>query len=276
MPSGVAVSLSPTELCLQNPPLPGSDGSDFISIKLIQELQVGDDKRSQIFVVRYVDSSISSPTPIDQDMVAKFYDPLYHDFDEDPFFGTDYDYTHECAAYIRLMDLPGAVIPRFFGSYTLRIKIGERFRLVRLIFLIDGVDERREIMRQMIDGESSLYAKGVRHRDLRPQNVVIKRNDSGRLHIVIIDLGKSVIGRSRNPSDSRDENRYFPGVTISPLLRWNVHYRHQDAFREWIDWPWQAWLEVQYRDTEDIITSEQRERWKIYDWMLDNHRRPPI
>ncbi|PWY87253.1 hypothetical protein BO94DRAFT_535367 [Aspergillus sclerotioniger CBS 115572] len=271
------------------PPLPGSDGSDSISIKLIQELQVGHEKTSQVFVVRCMNSSSSPHIPNDQDMVAKFYDPLYDDFEEYPFFGTDYQYTHECAAYMHLSALHGVVIPRFFGSYTLRINIGERFRLVRLILIerVDGPsmdslkpetfprEERQEIMKQIVAGESSIYAKDVRHLNLRPRNVVVKRHNSGKLRIVIIDLGMSVIGRSRFPSDSREENRYFPGVAISPLLRWNAFYGHQGFFPEWINWPWQAWLEVQYKDTEDTITSEQRERYKIYDWMLDNNRRPP-
>ncbi|PYI02177.1 hypothetical protein BO78DRAFT_454397 [Aspergillus sclerotiicarbonarius CBS 121057] len=282
-------SLSPTELCLQTPPLPGSDGSNFIAIKLVKEMQVGYFKRSQIFVVRCMDCPVASCIPTDQDLVAKIYDPFYHEFDGDPFFAVDYDYTHECAAYMHLSELQGAVIPKFFGSYTLKIRIGEQFRLVRLILIerVDGLsmnglnpetfprEERQEIMKQIIDGESSLYTKDVRHEDLRPQNVVIERNHSGRLRIIIIDLGKSIIGRSRNPSDSRDENRYFPGVAISPLLRWNVHYRQHTYFHDWIDWSWQPWLEVQYKDTEDTITNEQRERWKIYDWMLQAPPPPP-
>ncbi|GAB1191418.1 hypothetical protein APSETT444_000590 [Aspergillus pseudonomiae] len=216
-------------------------------------------------------------------MVAKIYDPFYHDFDEDSFLGADYDYTHECAAYTHLSDLQGSVIPRFFGSYNLKTRIGKHFRLVRLILVerINGLsmdrldpenfskEECQDIMKQIVDGESSLYTKNVCHEDLRPQNVVVRRSDSQTLRIVIIDLGKSVIGRSRNPSNSRDESRYLPGVAISPLLRWNVHYDRHAYFRKWIDWPWQEWLEVQYKEDEVTITKEQRELWQIYDWMLE-------
>ncbi|KAB8255790.1 hypothetical protein BDV32DRAFT_161606 [Aspergillus pseudonomiae] len=208
-----------------------------------------------------MNSSNSCP-PTDQDMVAKIYDPFYHDFDEDSFLGADYDYTHECAAYTHLSDLQGSVIPRFFGSYTLKNKD----RLDPENF---SKEERQDIMKQIVDGESSLYTKNVCHEDLRPQNVVVRRSDSQTLRIVIIDLGKSVIGRSRNPSNSRDESRYLPGVAISPLLRWNVHYDRHAYFRKWIDWPWQEWLEVQYKEDEVTITKEQRELWQIYDWMLE-------
>ncbi|RMZ38481.1 hypothetical protein CA14_007780 [Aspergillus flavus] len=202
-------------------------------------------------------------------MVAKIYDPLYHDFsfnDEDPFLGVDYDYTHECAAYMHLSNLQGSVIPRFFGSYTLTIDLGENSRHVRLILIehIDGLsmdrlnpemfprEERQEIMKQIINGESSLYTKYVLHEDLCPRNIIIQRNTT---------LG---------------ERQYLPGVAISPLLRWNVVYRRQAYFHDWIDWPWQAWLEAQYKDTEATITAEQREIWAIEDRMLEAKGPPPI
>lgn len=80
----------------------------------------------------------------------------------------------------------------------------------------------------------------------------------------------------RNPSNSKKEKQYHPGVAISPLLRWNVVYRRQAYFHEWIDWPRQAWLEAQYKDTEATITAEQREIWAIEDWMLEAKGPPPI
>ncbi|KAE8380436.1 hypothetical protein BDV26DRAFT_279506 [Aspergillus bertholletiae] len=252
-------SLSPTELCLQNPPLSGSDGNSFVSIKLSEELQIGLNKRSQIFVVKCVNSLNSSSTPTDQDLGAKIYDPFYHDFefdDEDSFFRADYEYTHEYAAYIHLSDLQGSVIPRFFGSCTLKIEIDKYFRLVRLILVenIDGLsmdrlnpeeilmEERQHIMKPIVDGESSHYTR----------NVMVKGSDAKMPRIVIIDLGMSVTGRSRNPSDNRDESRYFPGVAISPLLRWNIYYRRH-AF---------TWLK------------EKRTVWLNYDRMRE--MKPPL
>jgi hypothetical protein len=50
--------------------------------------------------------------------VAKFYDPLYQDLQMptgrgvDAFFAVDFCYSHECAAYQRLVDLQGAFIPQ--------------------------------------------------------------------------------------------------------------------------------------------------------------------
>jgi len=44
----------------------------------------------------------------------------------------------------------------------------------------------------------------------------------------------------------------------------------------WIDWPWQPWLEEQFKHTEAVITPEQREVWRIhYDWMTEKEPPPP-
>ncbi|GKZ36520.1 hypothetical protein AbraIFM66950_007638 [Aspergillus brasiliensis] len=277
-------SLSLLELCLRNPPLPGSDGHSFVNIHLIKGLQTGIHKRSQVFVVRCVDTSLSSGLPTDQNMIAKFYDPLYHDSDDgNTFKEADYDYSHECASYMRLSDLQGSVIPRFFGSYTFTTQIDGHSRLVRLILIeqVNGLpmspldpkefstEERQTILKQIIDGESALFAKDVCHRDLCPRNIVIERSGPGRVRAIIIDLGSSVIGRSRNPLDSAQESRWFPGVPISPLLRWNIYYGYPDDFEDWVDWSWQEWLEFQYKETEPAITDEQRQRWPVHDWMLE-------
>ncbi|OJZ88193.1 hypothetical protein ASPFODRAFT_31227 [Aspergillus luchuensis CBS 106.47] len=197
-------------------------------------------------------------------MVAKFYDPLYHDCDDgNRFRAAGYDYSHECASYKRLSELQGSVLPRFFGSYTFKTKIDGHPRQICLILIerVNGLpmsrlepkifskEERQDIMRQIIDGESALYAKDIRHEDLCPRNILIER--------------------SRNPSNSAEESQWFPGVPISPLLRWNIYYGYPNSFEDWIDWPWQRWLEVQYKETESTITSEQRQRWPVYDWMLE-------
>ncbi|RAK93549.1 hypothetical protein BO79DRAFT_213166 [Aspergillus costaricaensis CBS 115574] len=127
-------------------------------------------------------------------MVAKFYDPLYHDHDDgNPFRAADYDYSHECASYKRLSELGGSVLPRFIGSYTFKTKIGGSPRQIRLI-LIERVN----------------------------------------------------------------------GLPMSRLEP-NIF----STEKHWIDWPWQKWLEVQYKETESAITDEQRQRWPVYDWMLE-------
>ncbi|PWY81454.1 hypothetical protein BO83DRAFT_405929 [Aspergillus eucalypticola CBS 122712] len=257
-------SLSPLELCLQNPPLPGSDGLSFVNIQLTEELQTGFHTRSQAFFVRCVDKFHPSGLLTDHDMIAKFYDPLYHDRDDgSPFRAADYDYSHECASYKRLSELQGTVLPRFFGSYTFATKIDGHSRQIRFDLKpkIFSTEERQNIMKQIFHGESALYAKDARHENLCPCNILIKQSKLGRVRAVIIDLGKSVIGRSRNPSNSAEVSEWFLGVPISPLLRWNIYYGNPNSFEDWIDWPWRKWLEVQYKETESTITDEQRQRW---------------
>ncbi|PWY88292.1 hypothetical protein BO70DRAFT_420007 [Aspergillus heteromorphus CBS 117.55] len=279
-------SLSPTELSLQNPPLPGSNGDGYAVIKLIDPVRVGYGKRSQIFVIKALNTSNLPHVPTDQDLVAKIYDPLSCEFDfddEDPFLGVDYDYTHECGAYMHLSDLQGAVIPKFFGSFTLKIAVGDRFRLIRLILIekINGIsmdrlnpesfttEQRQTILKEIVDAESLLYERDVWHEDLYPRNVIIECSGKAVVRVTVVDLGKSVIGRSRNPLDRDEEQRYLPGVFISPLLRWNVYFRRQMFFEDWINWAWQEWLEDEYKRTESTITEEQRELWRVYDWMKE-------
>jgi serine/threonine protein kinase len=276
--SGWDESFSSIKLCLENPPRPGLDGKEFASIKIVKELHAGSDKKAQLLVIKVVDSSQSLHLPVDQNIVAKFYDPFYHDDafrGEDPFFTVDYEYSHECAAYNHLSELHGSVIPRCFGSFSLKIPADGSLHVVRLILIewIDGFsmdkldpkkysrEERQEIMKKIVDAESSLYTKDVLHEDLYPRNVMIEGQDTRTCRVVLIDLGCSVIGRCRNPRI--DPQRFLPGTPISPLLRWNARFRHQTLFYKWIDWPWQSWLEVEYKDTESTITEDLRKIWPI-------------
>lgn len=43
------------EKCLDNPPLPGADGTDKITVEVTQELRVADCKNSQLAVVKVTD-----------------------------------------------------------------------------------------------------------------------------------------------------------------------------------------------------------------------------
>lgn len=192
----------------------------------------------------------------------------------------DYEYSHETAAYTHLSDLQGSVIPRYFGSFPLKIKVGRRFRMVRLVLMerIDGApmnsmkpktlstEKRQEILKHIINVESSIYTKDVIHGDLLPRNVIVTNHgDLRTLRVIFIDFGRSVIGRSHNPQDHKEEQRWLPGTTISPLFRWTEIYNRPDCFFEWIDWPWQPWLDNQYKETEATITQEQRDFFPVFD-----------
>lgn len=274
---------SPLELCLRNPPLPCSDGPDVVDIKLTEELRVDEYKPNQLFAVRVIESPQSLYLPIDRDLVAKIFDPLYDDFSQASFTTADNGYTHETALYTLLSDLQDSVIPRYFGSSTLKLRVGRRPRVVRLILIewIHGMsmgeldpnaprEERQEIMKQIADAESSVATGNVIHADFCPRNIIIKyEGDQKAPKVVIVDFGWTILGRTRNPENIEEEKRHLPGAPISPLLRWNIALNQQSPFEEWIDWPWQPWLEEQYKVTEASITQEQRNLFPFYDWLLE-------
>ncbi|MCJ1260007.1 hypothetical protein MMC24_007847 [Lignoscripta atroalba] len=216
-------------------------------------------------------------------LLAKFYDPLYYDHDQDdvdPFLCVDRDYSHETAAYTALAKLQGKVIPKYYGSYSLELSVNKTTkRFVRLILMelvpgssmqqLDPVNssqrERQTIVKSVVDIESLIYTHNVFHRDVFPRNILIlDRNARSRYgKVVIIDLASSDIGRSRFPEIPAEEDKFLPGVPISPLLRWNEARwpDPQTRFGTWVDWAWQPWLEHHYGSTRASITDEMRSIW---------------
>ncbi|KAE8149797.1 hypothetical protein BDV25DRAFT_122114 [Aspergillus avenaceus] len=265
-----------SQTCVRNPPVAGVDGTDRIVVQITESINVGLCKRAQVVTARVLDAGSLTSFTTDQVPIAKFYDPYYESFNDQPFLGVDINYTHECAAYTRLADLQGSFIPVFFGSFTLRLPVGDQCRIVRLILVekisgssMDRLDIsrysrflRQRYLKEIIDAESALYTKDICHRDLCPCNVMFTIPRQRNRPVVIIDFGFVDFGRSRKPSDPEIENAWFPGVPISPLLRWQERYSRRTSFTSWIDWEWQPWLEAQCEHTRDSITDAQRERWQ--------------
>ncbi|KAK9429335.1 hypothetical protein V1505DRAFT_357001 [Lipomyces doorenjongii] len=259
-------SKPPLDRCILHPPLPGSIGTATVYLKIIEAVRLGDNHNAQIAKVQ-VDRVIrheSNSPPVDTPLIAKFYDPLYFDHeqdDADPFLCVDRDYSHEVAAYKALSDLQGSTIPRYYGSYSLELPAEGTVRSVRLILMefVPGTSmqqlnpsdfsqlERQVFMKAVIDAESLVYTHNVRHRDIHPRNILLLSTATTTYdrRVVMIDFGRAEIGRSPHPES---EARYLPGVPISPLLRWNVAWWHhvQTYFSKWIDWDWQSWLEHNY------------------------------
>lgn len=249
----------------------------MVDIELTEELRVGEYKTSQLFVARVVKSSQSINIPTDCDLVAKFYDPLYDDLSQAPFANTGHGYAYETAAYTRLADLQGSVIPRYYGSFTLKFRVGRRSRIVRLILSerihgmpMDDLDprapreERQKILKQIVDAECTFYNRNVIHEDLYPRNILIKyEGDQKTPKVVIVDFGWLIFGRTCNPENTEEEQRHLPGTPISPLLRWNIAVNRQYTFDEWIDWPWQPWLEEQYKDTVASIRRSKESSFRL-------------
>jgi serine/threonine protein kinase len=223
--------------CLRHPPLGGSDGIITVDLEIVGAVRVGDNQSAQLVSVRVKrsDTCINS-LPSDTNIVAKIYDPLYFDHeqdDADPFLCVGRDYSNEAAVYTALAQLQGTVIPKYFGSYTLNWPVNgaSDTRSVRLILIeqvpgtsmqqLDPRDfsqpVRQRIMKEVIDAETLLYTHDIIHGDRHPRNILVLTPLTAS-RIRIIDFGKSKLGRTPYPGEKQ---RYLPGVPISPLLRWN-------------------------------------------------------
>lgn len=273
----------PLDRCLLHQPLPGSSGRHTVIIRIAEAVRTGDKEPAQLVKVQIQEAKPGTPhgPPTDSILVAKFYDPLYYDHDQDdadPFLCVDRDYSHETAAYSALTKLQGKLIPKYYGSYSLELivnKIAKRFVRLILIELIPGKSmqqlnpadfsqiERQMIIKLVIDTESLIYTHNVLHGDVFPRNILLPNSDklSRSERIVLVDFALSSIGRSHFPNIPAEENRFLPGIPISPLLRWNEAYEPQTRFGAWVDWDWQPWLEQHYRWTEASITDEMRSTW---------------
>ena len=284
---------TPEEKCVNLPPLPGTAMEGIVSVELTRLLRVGDDKTSQLAVVRVLDSSMSLP---DEEMVAKFYDPLYYAYGQDavelydPFYSVNLAYTHESAAYPHLVGLQGSIIPRFYGSFTLDFPTGYgRSRSVRLILMqyindarpmneLDPMDfskkDRQRIIKGVINASSEMHARNLHHRDLHQRNILIRVIEC-RLRVMLVDFEKAEFGRM-GTDDPEYERQWFAGMYISPLLRWNAEKNQQWPFEEWIDWDWQPWLEETSDYTKSMITQDQREQYLAIELAVARQRKSPF
>ncbi|KAK9237751.1 hypothetical protein V1525DRAFT_149607 [Lipomyces kononenkoae] len=218
-------------------------------------------------------------------LVAKIYDPLYFDDDDgylNPFRCVDKHYTHEAHAYAELSDLQGHLVPKYYGSFSLDLCVGSKMRCVRLIVIefIPGVamgdanpacysqPARQNIMKAVVDFETTLYTRNILHPDLHPRNIIlISGSDSGAPErLFFIDFGGAIFGRTWDGSDVGNA-KLFSGTYISPLLRWHVACNPTLHFYDWVNWDWQSWLEAEYKRTASTVTEEMR---KVYlpDYLL--------
>lgn len=133
-------------------------------------------------------------------------------------------------------------------------------------------------MKAVVDAESLIYTHNVQHRDIHPRNMLAtgKVIPSHSRTVVIIDYGKSVVGRSRCPEDPTEEQHYLPGVLITPLLRWNGAWWPylQTFFGAWIDWDWQTWLEYHYGSTRTSMTEKMKSIW-LPNFLTSPPSKPP-
>lgn len=269
--------LHPIDRCLLHPPLPGSDGSLQVAFQITEPLQVGDHRRAQLLLVNIIKTN--SPAKYlgqGKKLVAKIYDPLYA-ADENaylnPFLLLDKNYTHETAAYTRLSDLQGSLIPQYYGSFSLEFPTNRyKPRHVRLILIqfiqgssMQNIDpgslsqsHRKHIIKSIIDFTTLIYTRDMVNEDLYPRNIMVVCAGTDKQKVVFIDFEDMRFTRTAYVNPEL-EAETFPGTYISPLLRWHEAQKPTLEFSGWVDWEWQPWLETEYGHTRHTITEEMRE-----------------
>ena len=98
--------------CL-HPPEPGTwpSLSSTVRLEIVDHVHAGDGNAVHLLGVKALVSDGAEGLENGQFLLAKIYDPLYSDYEQDdvnPFIAVDKAYPHESAAYARLEDLQGA------------------------------------------------------------------------------------------------------------------------------------------------------------------------
>ncbi|CAN6663118.1 hypothetical protein TRVA0_034S01574 [Trichomonascus vanleenenianus] len=279
------IKLTWIERSLRHPPLAGELGTGTLDLEVVDTFKVGDGHNAQVFIVE-ARSALENIQP-GQKLVAKVYDPLYLNVDEgyfDPFYVVDEHYSREVHFYHEFSDYQGGLIPKFYGSFSLDLRIPESFlrgidsqglktRQVRLILieLIPGSSmyqtspkdftqqARQQMMKSVIDFKTLVYQRGVTLNDLWSRNIIVTSSEiSPERKLVFVDFAMIVFRDSILPKSTR-VNRYI-GTYVSPLLRWDSYM--VEKFNDWIDWQWKPWLDAKYAHTEKFITEKMRDRFK--------------
>lgn len=273
-------TVHPVERCIAHQPAPGTFKPGSVVFEIQQLLRTGDGETAQILIGNAikVDAILKLGNIEQRQVVAKVYDPLYENMNQDdfdPFARADNAYAVEVAVYTRLAKLQGKGIPKFFGSYSYKLQLPDgRSRAVRVILLelIPGQPmsdlkpsqfsqaQRQTIFQSIIDTETAIYTHNVKHNDLYPRNVIVYNDPlaSSEPSTIILDFEHASLTRSCL-MDPREEQRLLPGVPLSPLLRWHRTWMDdviEEFFEGWIDWDWQPWLEKCYGATRSSITPE--------------------
>ena len=298
---------SPLERCLKHPPPPGEDGEEISMLEILKLVDAADGKRSQLVLVRVRPvggtengkKGTFPPIPDEDNVVAKFYDPLYFDHDQsdgDPFKSLNSGYSFEAEAYSKMSDLQGNAIPRYYGSYTTSFPVPvedgkeQQRRHVRLILIefIQGVSmqhvnprdytqqQRQGILGCIIDAETAIYANDIVLLDLYPRNIIIRQDDEGSAlatrttqslphsqkgHVLLLDFETVYLDR-HGPFyiNYFGRQHFLPGTVISPLLRWADTDKYE-RFDSWVTWDWQDWIRERYEKDKAGITDTMKEIW---------------
>lgn len=258
----------PLETCVRYTGAAGDISfAERVNLKIMDEIRVEDFKHSQIAKVKVLDKRSDRerarlPLPSGKDLTAKFYDPLYQDIEDDRsdiFTNTYANFCRETFIYQQLKPLWGKVVPCFYGSFQAYIPVPGRPGMSRLVntilyqFVSGTVlskinasewsrDERKAIMKGVLDGDSKMRQAGVLQRDLMPRNVILQGQPGHQISIRLIDFDNAYCLFEPEP-DAKPE----PEPPSDIVNRWmGDAFMYEDAFSDIVDWPWTEWLQEVY------------------------------
>ncbi|CAN6657076.1 hypothetical protein TRVA0_029S01288 [Trichomonascus vanleenenianus] len=243
------------------PPLPGQDGEEEIVIKLLGELAPPAWDSQRLFVARVISAhaSLIDEEAAKDEIVAEIFDPLSYD-ELDPSIAADMDYSQTTACYKLLKDFQGKSIPKYYGSYTMKLPLEGRrkgqHREIRLILReyikgtsLDklkpkrlGQEERKILMEKVIETEYEFDKRGIAISESLYSSYVILVNEPDT-RIVFWCFIDALLGSDiEHPLPLIEP---YPG-TEGILQKWKKGELEFRGFADLVDWPWQEWLQEKY------------------------------
>ncbi|CAN6645255.1 hypothetical protein TRVA0_021S00364 [Trichomonascus vanleenenianus] len=251
------------------PPLPGQEGEDKIKIKLLGEIVPPEEDCQRLFMAEITSTHVPQ---MDGDangmkVVAELFDPLIF-YGREASVQSDLTYISSVTAYKLLKDLQGKLIPRYYGSYTMKVPVNNNSnhsdRDVRVILreYIEGTglnkidpksfnrEERQHLMEKIIEIEQEFDNKGIGIRlDYTPRSVILVNKTN--MQMVIWSLGLAKFGPDLEQPTSQEKN-IMPGALASPLLKWSNLKLRTSQFDVFVDWDWIEWLKEKYDSAPSI------------------------
>ncbi|CAN6666276.1 hypothetical protein TRVA0_038S00166 [Trichomonascus vanleenenianus] len=270
---------SPLETILEWPPLPGHVGEHDIKIQLLGEMVAAREDRRRLFQALITSGTSTDIPHIDEEakgnpVVAEIFDPLSISA-LNPSIVADLWYSRAVTVYERLEDLQGKIIPKFYGSYTMKVPVNghpkHKDREIRVILreYIEGkglnrVDpeslaqnQRQRLMEKVIEAEQIFDNRGIGiMSNYSPSSVIL--TDGTDIQVVVSCFTCAIFDSDLEVPYSIEQD-YYPGKFASPLLKWPQVTLEESGFGTFVDWDWLNWLKEELDSAPSTgITNDQK------------------
>ncbi|CAN6621167.1 hypothetical protein TRVA0_008S01860 [Trichomonascus vanleenenianus] len=255
---------SPLYNVLDHPPLPGQQKDVEIKIKLRKEIRPVKEGRQRLFLAEVTAAHVSH---LDEEadgmqVVAEVFDPLTV-MGRHASVLSDLSYISIATIYELLKDLQGSLIPKYYGSYTMKVPVENHMdRDVRVILreYIEGKglnkikpkslnrEERQHLMEKIVAAEQKFDGRGVMIRmNYSPSSVILV--DKNCMKIVVWRFNCAIFG-----SDLWQQGNYVPGRWASPLYKWSQMKLRVRGFDVFVDWDWNSWMKEKYGTAQQLFS----------------------